>query len=306
MLSAVQLHIAGRHHTLLPPATFEAHRGEVLLVQADGQDRRTALALALTGRMKPSTGSVDVDGDAALKTMRARSAVVDAPEVNEPERHLTVRSLVAEDLALVPRKFRDRTRPTAWLVKRGYTGIVAEWVESLEPGTLLKLQLELALANQDIDLVVVDSPDRHTADDSQWVPLLDQVAAGDLGRSAGDDPRAVMVIGIVGRLPVDWTGPAVTITESGTAAPVDELDETPGVEPVETPVIEPVETPVVEPVETPVVEPVETPVVEPVETPEPSPTFDDDANESAAVVAVPGEIPLAAPETSESPERLER
>ena len=81
------------------------------MIQADGQERRTALALALTGRMKPSTGSVSLGHDASLGTLRRRSAIIDAPDVNAPENHLTVRSLASEDLALVPFKFRDRTTP---------------------------------------------------------------------------------------------------------------------------------------------------------------------------------------------------
>ena len=209
MLSAKQLHLAGRHHTLLPPTSLEAKRAQVMLVQADGQERRTALALALTGRMKPSSGSVVLGHDHAMAALRKRSAIIDSPEVNAPENHLTVRSLVSEDLALVPFKFRDRTRPTAWLVKHGFRDILDKWVEELEPNRLLHLQLELALADRDVDLLVVDSPDRHTADASAWLPLLEQAAAGLIGHAhdAGLPPREVIVIGVVGRIPDGWTGP---------------------------------------------------------------------------------------------------
>ena len=213
MLTAQQLHVAGRRHTLLPATTAEAHRGEVLLIQADGQERRTALALALTGRMKPSTGSVTLGHDASMSSLRRRSALVDSPNVNAPEHHLTARSMTAEDLALVPLKFRDRTRPTAWLVKHGFRDILDQWIEELAPERLLHLQLELALANRNVELLVLDSPDRHTADISAWLPLMVAAAAGELGH--GDDPastltpRPIMVIGVVGRLPDEWDGPAV-------------------------------------------------------------------------------------------------
>ncbi|MGP9501523.1 ABC transporter ATP-binding protein [Specibacter sp. AOP5-B1-6] len=212
MLTTNQLHIDGRRHTLLPATTVEAQRAQVLLIQADGQERRTALALALTGRMKPTTGSVTLGHDDAMSSLRRRSAIVDAPDVNAPEHHLSVRSLTSEDLALVPLKFRDRTRPTEWLVKHGFRDILEKWVEELEPARLLHLQLELALANRDVDLVVVDSPDRHTADVSAWLPLLEQTAAGriGLGPDARTDAssRPLMVVGVVGRLPDDWDGPS--------------------------------------------------------------------------------------------------
>ncbi|WP_425862675.1 ABC transporter ATP-binding protein [Arthrobacter sp. TWP1-1] len=210
MLTTNQLHIDGRRHTLLPATTLEARRSEVLLIQADGQERRTALALALTGRMKPSTGSVSLGHDASLAGLRRRSAIIDAPDVNAPENHLTVRSLASEDLALVPFKFRDRTRPTAWLVKHGFRDILGQWIEELAPARLLQLQLELALTNRDVDVVVVDSPDRHTADTTAWLPLLEQLAAGTMGRGPdvhADTPlRPLVVVGVVGRIPDEWTG----------------------------------------------------------------------------------------------------
>ncbi|WP_181034086.1 ABC transporter ATP-binding protein [Arthrobacter sp. GMC3] len=230
MLTTSQLHIDGRHHTLLPATTVEAHKAEVLLIQADGQERRTALALALSGRMKPSSGSVSLGHDGSMAALRQRSAIVDSPDVNAPEHHLTVRSLVSEDLALVPLAFRDRTRPTAWLVKHGFRDILEQWVEALAPGRLLHLQLELALANQFVDLLVVDSPDRHTADPSVWLPLLQQAAAGELGHApdapADTPPRPLMVIGVVGRLPDDWTGPSA-LAGNATAGPVTQAQPAP-------------------------------------------------------------------------------
>lgn len=212
MLTANQLHIEGRRHTLLPSTTLEASRGEVTVVQADGQERRTALALALTGRMKPSSGTVALGHSESLAALRHRSVIVDSPEVNAPEHHLTVRSLVSEDLALVPLKFRDRTRPTAWLVNHGFRDVLDKWVEELEPERLLHLQLELALADQFVELVVVDSPDRHTADPSGWLTLLEHTAAGKVGQvtdSPADTPaRQLVVVVVVGRIPDGWNGPA--------------------------------------------------------------------------------------------------
>jgi len=239
MLSTNQLHINGRRHTLLPATTVEAHKGEVLLIQADGQERRTALSLALTGRMKPSSGTVALGRDASMAALRRRSTIVDAPDVNAPEHHLTVRSLAAEDLALVPFKFRDRTRPTEWLVTRGFRDLLGKWVEELEPARLLHLQLELALADHGVELVVVDSPDRHSADPETWLPLLERAAAGRMGLGPGahaqTPPRPLLVIGVVGRLPDGWGGPAAVAGNAARpamqpdgaqmTAPADELVE---------------------------------------------------------------------------------
>lgn len=241
MLTTNQLHIDGRRHTLLPATTLEAARGEVLLVQADGQERRTALALALTGRMKPSTGEVALGHDDSMSGLRRRSAIVDAPEVNAPEHHLTVRSLASEDLALVPFKFRDRTRPTEWLRRNGFEDILPKWIEEVHPGRLLHLQLELALANKDVELVVVDSPDRHTADDDAWLPLLTRLAAGELGHGgkANARLRPLIVVAVVGNLPISWEGTTVIVREHPGKPQATEIDAVP-VEPVDT--VEPIDT----------------------------------------------------------------
>lgn len=217
MLSALELHINGRHHTLLPSTSLEASRGEVLLIQGDGQESRTALALALTGRMKPSSGTVALGHDDSMAALRKRSAVVDSPEVSAPENHLTVRSLVSEDLALVPWKFRDRTRPTAWIIKHGFRDILEKWVEELESERLLQLQLSLALADQNVELVVIDSPDRHSSNPLTWLPSLEQAATGQLDWDeyfdANTPPRQLMVIAIVGSVPEYWEGPTAAIGE---------------------------------------------------------------------------------------------
>jgi hypothetical protein len=188
-----------------------------------------------------------------IAILRKRSAIIDSPDVNEPENHLTVRSLVSEDLALVPLKFRDRTRPTAWLVKHGFRDILDKWVEELEPDRLLHLQLELALANRDVDLLVVDSPDRHSAEDGAWLALLEQAAAGKIGKDPDAHSRELIVLGVVGRIPEGWTGP--------TAAAGQAME--PAAEPADTPVPKSVETPVAGSVET--TEP-DTPVAGPDET----------------------------------------
>lgn len=222
MLCTVQIHLQGRHHTLLPATTFEAARGDLLLVAATGQDRRTALALALTGRMKPSGGSVQLDGRADMKALRRRSAVVDSPAVNAPERHLTVRSLAAEDLVLVPHKFRGRTRPAAWLAARGYAGTTGKWVEELGSTELLKLQLELALANPEVQVLVADSPDRHSTDPDTWLPLLASAAAGQLGREAGRGP---VLVAVVAGIPEGWEGPTAYAGNAVPEAPEPDAPE---------------------------------------------------------------------------------
>ena len=214
MLSVRQLHVKGRRDDLLPPTSLQARRGELVLVTGASQDQRTALALTLSGRMKPSSGEVLWDGAVKTKHLRLASSLVDAPGVNEPEQHLSVRDLVTEDLALIPRRYRGALLSKPWLKVNRFEDIAGLWTEQLAPAKRIELLTALSLANPHTDLLVVDSPDRHSADPADWLPRLQELAY--------DGGRPLAVVATVAALPDSWTGPAAVI---GNAAPLPPADE---------------------------------------------------------------------------------
>lgn len=206
MLSVQQLQINGRRDDLLPATSLQVRRGELLLVAGEGQDQRTALALALSGRMKPSDGVLSWDTTTKTKKIRLASALVDSPGVNEPEQHLSVRDLVTEDLSLIPRRYRGALLSKPWLKVNSFEDIAGLWIEQIPATRRLELLTALALADPATDLLVVDSPDRHSADPAAWLPRL-QALASDAG-------RPLAVVAVVGALPENWTGAAAVIGNS--------------------------------------------------------------------------------------------
>jgi hypothetical protein len=170
--------------------------------------------------MKATSGSVSWDGHRETRRVRSASALVDAPGVNEPERHLSVRDLVTEDLALIPRRYRGALLSNPWLKVNSFEDIADQWIEQLDPLRRLELLTALALANPHTDLLVVDSPDRHTADPANWLPRLEQLAS--------DAGRPLAVAATVGALPPSWSGPFASIgndaqrTAAATAGPHNE------------------------------------------------------------------------------------
>ena len=203
MLSAHRLSAKGRRDPLLPATSLHVRRGELLLVTGGRQDHRTALALILSGRMKASEGHISWDGSERIKARRLASALVDSPGVNEPEQHLSVRDLVTEDLALIPRRYRGALMSGPWLKVNSCEDIAGLWTEQLDPVRRLELLTSLALANPHTDLLVVDSPDRHSADCVGWLPQLQRLAF--------DAGRPLAVVATVGALPPSWDGPAAAI-----------------------------------------------------------------------------------------------
>ncbi|MDQ0770613.1 energy-coupling factor transporter ATP-binding protein EcfA2 [Pseudarthrobacter defluvii] len=203
MLSARQLHAKGRRDPLLPPTSLTLRRGELLLVTGERQDQRTALSLLLSGRMKATGGDISWDSSPRSKQLRLVSALVDSPGVNEPEEHLSVRDLVTEDLALIPRRYRGALLSGPWLKVNRFEDIADLWTEQLEPRRRLELLTALALANPRTDLLVVDSPDRHSADGLTWLPRLQELAY--------DAGRPLAVVAAVSAVPASWDGPVAAV-----------------------------------------------------------------------------------------------
>ena len=218
-----QLSVNGRRDVLLPATSLQVRRGGLLLVSGTRQDQRTALALALSGRLKPSAGhfewdGAEWDGSTRIKTLRRASAVVDSPGVNDPEQHLSVRDLVTEDLALVPRRYRGALRSGPWLKVNRFEDIAGLWAEQLPAARRLGLLTALALANPHTDLLVVDSPDRH-GDPDAWLPRLEELAY--------DAGRPLAVVATVMRIPDGWTGPAAEIGNAASTADSDPSADVP-------------------------------------------------------------------------------
>ena len=205
----------GRRDDLLPATSLQVRRGELLLVTGDGQDQRTALALALSGRMKPTRRKSSA-GTARTKTkhLRLASALVDSPGVNEPEQHLSVRDLVTEDLALIPRRYRGALLSKPWLKVNSFEDIADLWTEQLPAAKRIELLTALALATR-------------TRTSWWWTPPTGTAPTPQTGcrgfrQLASDGGRPLAVVAAVAALPDSWTGPAAVI---GNAAPVPRADE---------------------------------------------------------------------------------
>lgn len=200
MLIANSLSFKGRHGQLVDETSLAVERGALLLVVADAQLERTALALMLSGRMSPSSGTVHWSTAPGIKTLRTHSAIVDSPQVNEPEAHLKVRDVVSEDLSLIPGPFWRRPQSKKWLARHGFDHLAGDWIDTIDPQIRLDLLTRLALENHDTDCLVFDSPDRHGIDEPTWLESLEELT---------HTRRQLTVIAVVSRVPDSWEGPVV-------------------------------------------------------------------------------------------------
>ena len=202
MLSVDNIWAKGRHTPLFDRTTFSVGEGEVIIVQADIQLERTSLALALTGRLPLSGGTISwSEGDdeprpISMKRLRALSSVVDSPDVTAPEQHMRVHDYVSEMLSYNLPIF-GRSRASRWLAERGLEDLDGLWMDEISGEMNIELMAALA-QHSPSDLLVFDTPSRHLNHTYMWLPYLEELAADE------DHPRTV--VAIVPHISESWHG----------------------------------------------------------------------------------------------------
>jgi hypothetical protein len=167
----------------LPETTVAFESGRVSIAEAEGGDRPTVLALILSGRMRPDTGSVTIDGIEDAGLVQERIALVDAPDVSEPAADLTLRAVVTEELMYAGRSTSRAAVATviaeAGGASNGGVDYSGERIADVPPAVRLRILTELAAFRRGVRGVVLTSPDRHGGDPREWLRIATDLAARD-------------------------------------------------------------------------------------------------------------------------------
>jgi energy-coupling factor transporter ATP-binding protein EcfA2 len=159
--------VSGAHAPLLLATSVTARTGEVTLVAGDPGYGQVALALALGGRLAPSSGDVRFDGVDDPGLLRSHVALVDVPSVSEPEEGLTVRAVIGEELALSGQRARG-SDVTAFLhTQDGGRHAGLRW-EQLPSWLRTQWLADLAARRAAVDFLVLAGPDRFGGDPCDW------------------------------------------------------------------------------------------------------------------------------------------
>ncbi|WP_406634099.1 ATP-binding cassette domain-containing protein [Amycolatopsis sp. WGS_07] len=170
---ADRVSLKGPHGPLLPPTSLTVEEGCLTVVHGEPGVGITALALALAGRLKPTTGTVTADPEGDLRRL---VAVVDSPGVSEPDEALSLRIVTAEELALAHRP-SGKDAVAAWLSQHDAGPYADSRFESLEPALRTRLLTALAAEREGVRVLVLDAPDRHTSDVDSWAAVAKEHAA---------------------------------------------------------------------------------------------------------------------------------
>ncbi|GAA2170904.1 ABC transporter ATP-binding protein [Agrococcus versicolor] len=168
----------------LPPTDAAFASGEATLLVVETEQRPTVLGLVAAGRMVPRAGRVLLDGVEDRRGLRARVALVDAPRASDPDPAITLAGVLAEELLFAgvpgsPRSVRG------WAAQLDVLADLDVPIADVAPAVRTRLLAELAILRDDVEAIVLASPDRHGGDPHDWWALA---------RSLADRGFAVLVL----------------------------------------------------------------------------------------------------------------
>jgi hypothetical protein len=184
----------GRREHALPVTSAMFESGRVTLVAAETEQRPTVLGLIASGRMRPDTGRVALDGRSAPSRLRRRVALVDAPEVSEPEPNVTLAGVAAEELMFAGRR-SDPIAVRRWLDEHALGEAASVPVSNVDPADRVRALCELAVLRKGVEGLVLVSPDRHGGLPAAWWAIAEDFAARGLAVLviAGQASQSVLV-----------------------------------------------------------------------------------------------------------------
>lgn len=96
---ARELYAEGEEGPIFGPIDFVIPAGGLTVISGPPGTGRTSLALALSGRIAPTSGDVEILGRTERKEVRRHVALAGVPQVDELERSVRVRDVVTESKA---------------------------------------------------------------------------------------------------------------------------------------------------------------------------------------------------------------
>ncbi|MBP2457363.1 hypothetical protein ABID70_002893 [Clavibacter michiganensis] len=167
----------------LPAISLSYGGPDPVVAIAETELRPTVLSLVASGRMRVDGGSLALDGDdsagVALRVAE-RVALVDTPRVNEPADDVTLRAVVAEELALAGHR-SGRHEVGVILDDQQLADLARAPFSAVPAVARIRLLTTLAASRAGVEAVVVTSPERHGGAVAEWMRVLRDLARSGTG-----------------------------------------------------------------------------------------------------------------------------
>ncbi|MEV8250008.1 hypothetical protein AB0O87_03660 [Microbacterium sp. NPDC076768] len=209
----------GREARALPPTSLEFHTGAVRFAIAETEQRPTVLGLIASGRMRPDSGRVSIDGNADTKALRQRVALVDAPDVSDPHADIALSGVVGEELMFAG-VGATPLHAKRWLARLGFAELSAVPIGNIDPAVRVRILCELAVLRAGVDGIVLVSPDRHGGSPDGWWRIA--------GEFADRGYAMLVVVGGSAAVALERMGEYEAINASGPVQPLVPTDDNGG------------------------------------------------------------------------------
>ncbi|OUE25823.1 hypothetical protein BFL36_04695 [Clavibacter michiganensis] len=176
----------------LPAVSLSYGGPEPVVAVAETELRPTVLSLVASGRMRLDGGTIAIDdGDASAPDAAAdpkdaaarvaeRVALVDTPRINEPADDVSLRAVVAEELALAGHR-SGRHEVGVILETQDLADLARAPFSAVPAVARIRLLTTLAASRAGVEAVVVTSPERHGGAVGEWMRVLRDLARSGTG-----------------------------------------------------------------------------------------------------------------------------
>ncbi|MFT7710661.1 hypothetical protein ACMT9Y_06855 [Clavibacter tessellarius] len=175
----------------LPAVSLSYGGPDPVVAVAETELRPTVLSLVASGRMRLDGGTIAIDDDGsapqtdadpkeAAARVAERVALVDTPRINEPADDVSLRAVVAEELALAGHR-SGRYEVGVILDDQGLADLARAPFSAVPAVARIRLLTTLAASRAGVEAVVVTSPERHGGAVGEWMRVLRDLARAGTG-----------------------------------------------------------------------------------------------------------------------------
>ncbi|RIJ50927.1 hypothetical protein DZG00_10855 [Clavibacter lycopersici] len=167
----------------LPAISLSYGGPDPVVAVAETELRPTVLSLVASGRMRIDGGTLALDGDdsaGVAARIAERVALVDTPRINEPADDVTLRAVVAEELALAGHR-SGRHEVGVILDDQQLADLARAPFSAVPAVARIRLLTTLAASRAGVEAVVVTSPERHGGAVAEWMRVLRDLARSGTG-----------------------------------------------------------------------------------------------------------------------------
>lgn len=152
---------------IIEPTSLRIKQGDLTLIVGETEVSQVAFALSLAGRMKLSSGSVKIDNNENPELLQEMVALVDVPNISEPDDVMKLETIVGEELAIAGRKAMPK-HVRAFLQQNKISKYAKETFETLPNKIRYDVLMKLASIRPNTKVLLLVEPDRLGGKPEIW------------------------------------------------------------------------------------------------------------------------------------------